>query len=161
MLSPEAVAALVKKWSRIIGIKHWILRVRVVPHSKLRVAGSDAMLGLTVFDDDTRVAHIWVVNEDAPHIASFEFTLVHELVHVFIADMLGRELPQEELVINGITRALFYAHGQIDDLGVRVDDDSVDDHMNALLTETLQQIALQGGVQAMVTLDTSDESSDN
>lgn len=141
------VSNLVDQWTQILGIDGWKIHVRVVPHTRLRINGNDEMLGLTVFDEDSRTAHVWVADDDAPHNISFEFTLLHELAHIFIADVT---LTNEEAVVNGIARALYLATGRATELANVIEVDTGDaDAMNDMLSAVLQEVSKHGGIDAI------------
>lgn len=116
-----SILELATKWQRLLGLQHWTIAVNVVPPEQLEIAGSNELRGLTIFDMPCRGATIWCADETAGHFVSLEFTLVHELTHVFLLD-LGIALPteREELLINCMARAFLCAHDQAEPFEITV-----------------------------------------
>lgn len=140
-MTTDDLTKTVARWTHALGITQWKLDIKIIPKAKLE-AGECDLYGVTVFDDACRTARIWVADADASHPISFEFTLLHELVHVMLADV-GKD--SEELLINVVSRALFVVAGHADALITTISHDGTGNNsIDMLLSKVLGEIAANG-----------------
>lgn len=118
---------LLKKWVPIFGLKDWIIKVKTVPANTLQTPQGPACMS-TTSHNGSRTITLWIDYEfnwnDKDGHNGFEFTVVHELLHVIFTeqgidifkgylDKRGEKLyyEYEEESIDRVAKILLSAQG--------------------------------------------------